>query len=137
MKRWAKNIVFVSHTIVHIKRMKEIKSWAKGDLHFYIWGEIRWGNFMILREVKRSWVINWIPPFGKIQTLLLEKLLIQLFSFAVIKFFCIVTTLVKTLSTSGHYSQHSFIQDFSFFTLYCKNVSIFIFLIVLLFSVAF
>ena len=137
MKRWAKNIVFVSHTLAHPKRMEGINSWAKEDLHFHRWGEIRWGNFMILREMKRSWVINWIPPFGKIQTLLLEKLFIQLFSFVVIKFFCIVTTLVKTLSTSGHYSQYSFIQDLSFFTLYCKNLSIFIFPIVLLFSVAF
>ena len=92
------------------------------------------GNFMILKEVKGNWVINWIPPFGKMQTLLLEKLLIQLFSFVVIKFFCIVTTLLKILSTSSHYSQHSFILDFSFLTLYCKNVSIFIFLIVLLFQ---
>ena len=30
-------MVFVTHTIEHPKRMEEIKSWAKGDLHFHRW----------------------------------------------------------------------------------------------------
>ena len=40
--------------------------------------------------------INQIPPLGKIQAFL-EKLLIQLFSFVVIKCSCIVVTLGENL----------------------------------------
>ena len=37
--------------------------------------------------------MTWIPPFGKKQLLHVEKLLIQLFLFVVIKYFCILITL--------------------------------------------
>ena len=57
------------------------------------WGPNKLGQFTILRQVGGWWVINRIASLGKMHTLPLEKLLIQLFSFVGINSFCIAITL--------------------------------------------